>query len=109
MLSRKQRDPGFSLVSLVFGDFPDLPFLANVYWVDFRDPSRGAYRRAFYRLLCGLGDHRRNRNGSWEANWTSPNRSAPSAGNRNCSSNGLLLYPHRRRFSSLGMLFSYRA
>jgi len=56
MLNRKQHAPAFSFVPLVFGDFPDLPFLENVHCVDFRDHTELAYRRAFYRLLCGLED-----------------------------------------------------
>ncbi len=49
---RRQAEPGFRLVPLVFGDIPNLPFLQNLQAVDFRDPAR--YREAFYRLLCGL-------------------------------------------------------
>jgi hypothetical protein len=49
---RRQEDPGFRLVPIVFGDIPNLPFLADIQAVDFRDPAR--YREAIYLLLCGL-------------------------------------------------------
>ena len=56
MLSRKNRESSFTIIPLVLGDIPDLPFLENVHYVDFRDPAPQAYRRAFYHLLCGLRD-----------------------------------------------------
>lgn len=56
MLARSRREPDFSFVPLVFGEIPELPFLDTVHCVDFRDPSPEAYRKAFYRLLCGLED-----------------------------------------------------
>ncbi|MCP4662296.1 MAG: toll/interleukin-1 receptor domain-containing protein, partial [bacterium] len=56
MLKRSLREPEFHFVPLVFGELPELPFLDNVQCVDFRDPAPEAYRRAFYRLLCGLED-----------------------------------------------------
>ena len=58
MLIRKQQDPDFTIVPIVFGDIPDLPFLGNVLCVDFRDPAPAAYRQAFYLLGCGLDGKR---------------------------------------------------
>jgi len=53
MLGRKQRDRDFTIIPVVVGqDIPDIPFLHNVVWVDFRPPC--PYREAFYRLVCAL-------------------------------------------------------
>ena len=54
LVKRRVEEPDFRFVPLVFGEIPDLPFLDSVLCVDFRDPSPGAYRRAFHRLVCGL-------------------------------------------------------
>ncbi len=80
MLSRKQRDPGFSIVPLVFGEFPDLPFLANVHCVDFRDPLPVAYRRAFYLLLCGLEDRPPGPDWTLEGELDIPEPLSPASG-----------------------------
>jgi len=45
---------GFTILPLTFGDVPNFPFLANALYIDFSDPTPDGYRRAFYRLLCGL-------------------------------------------------------
>lgn len=50
--SRRESEPGFKLIPIVFGELPDLPFLGNIQAVDFRDPSR--YRDALHKLICGL-------------------------------------------------------
>jgi hypothetical protein len=53
MMSRKQHDRDFTIIPVVVGqDIPDIPFLHNVVWVDFRPPR--PYREAFYRLVCAL-------------------------------------------------------
>lgn len=49
---RRQSTNGFRLVPIVFGELPNLPFLANLQAVDCRDPAR--YREWFHRILCGL-------------------------------------------------------
>ncbi|MGH8589785.1 MAG: toll/interleukin-1 receptor domain-containing protein, partial [Gammaproteobacteria bacterium] len=49
---RRQADPAFRLIPIAFGELPNLPFLADIQAVDFRDPSR--YRECLHRLLCGL-------------------------------------------------------
>ena len=49
---RRQAEPSFRLVPIVFGDIPNLPFLKNLQAVDFRNPAR--YRESFHQLLCGL-------------------------------------------------------
>ncbi len=58
MLIRQADDPAFRFVPIVAGAIPEFPFLRTVQCVDFRDPSPEAYRRAFYRLLCGLDNRR---------------------------------------------------
>jgi len=52
LLRRRQAEPSFRLIPIVFGDIPNLPFLKDLQAVDFRDPAR--YRESFHRLLCGL-------------------------------------------------------
>lgn len=54
MINLKISKPGFFFIPVVMGQFPDLPFLKNVQAVDFGDCSPDVYRKAFYRLLCGL-------------------------------------------------------
>lgn len=49
---RQQADSDFRLVPIVFGELPNLPFLANLQAVDCRDPAR--YQEWFHRILCGL-------------------------------------------------------
>lgn len=49
---RRQAEPSFRLIPIVFGEIPNLPFLHNLQAVDFRDPAR--YRESFHQLLCGL-------------------------------------------------------
>lgn len=49
---RRESEPDFKLIPLVFGDLPDLPFLGNIQSVDFRDPAH--YRNSLHKLLCGL-------------------------------------------------------
>lgn len=49
---RRQATPGFHVIPVVFGDLPNLPFLASFQAVDCRDPAR--YRDWFSRILCGL-------------------------------------------------------
>lgn len=51
-LLQRRQSPDFRLVPIVFGEFPNLPFLANLQAVDCRDPAR--YREWFHRILCGL-------------------------------------------------------
>jgi TIR domain len=52
MFSRKQRDPEFTFVPVIFNnEFPQFPFLSNTQAVDF---GKDEYHHAFYRLLCGL-------------------------------------------------------
>jgi hypothetical protein len=51
LFSRKQRDPEFLFVPIVFTEFPNFPFLSNVQAIDF---GRHDYQQAFYRLTCGL-------------------------------------------------------
>lgn len=50
--SRRESEPGFKLIPIVFGELPDLPFLGNIQAVDFRDSSR--FRESLHKLICGL-------------------------------------------------------
>jgi len=44
---------GFPIIPVVVGhEVPDIPFLQDVLWVDFR--SQHSYHEAFYRLLCAI-------------------------------------------------------
>ena len=52
LVSRRVAEPGFRFVPIVFGDSPNLPFLADIQAVDFRDPAH--YQESLHRLLCGL-------------------------------------------------------
>jgi hypothetical protein len=54
MFNLKNNKPGFFFIPVIFGRFPDFPFLDNVQAVDFSQSGEEAYRRAFHRLLCGL-------------------------------------------------------
>jgi hypothetical protein len=49
---RQQPDSDFRLVPIVFGELPNLPFLANLQAVDCRDPEK--FHEWFHRILCGL-------------------------------------------------------
>ena len=49
---RRQANPEFRLIPIAFGELPNLPFLADIQAVDFRDPAR--YRECLHLLLCGL-------------------------------------------------------
>lgn len=51
---RRQGEPNFRLIPIVFGDIPNLPFLKDLQAVDFRDPAR--FQESFHLLLCGLED-----------------------------------------------------
>jgi hypothetical protein len=43
----------FSIMPVIVGrEVPDVPFLRDVLWVDFRPPR--SYREAFYHLLCAI-------------------------------------------------------
>ncbi|WP_298621714.1 toll/interleukin-1 receptor domain-containing protein [uncultured Zoogloea sp.] len=50
--SRRENEPGFRLIPIVFGELPDLPFLGNLQAVDFRDTTR--FRESLHKLICGL-------------------------------------------------------
>ncbi len=54
MLGRRNNNPGFRIIPLIFGSIPNFPFLDNLLCVDFADPSPTAYRNALYRVVCGL-------------------------------------------------------
>lgn len=54
MFSLKQKGAGFFFVPVVWGKFPDFPFLDVVHAVDFGDSAEAKYREAFQRLLCAL-------------------------------------------------------
>ena len=45
---------GFHFIPVVFGEFPDLPFLETVQAVDFKQNTAEQYRQGFHRLLCGI-------------------------------------------------------
>jgi TIR domain-containing protein len=49
---RRQANPDFRLVPIAFGELPNLPFLADIQAVDFRNASR--YQDCLHLLLCGL-------------------------------------------------------
>ncbi|MBJ6611429.1 MAG: toll/interleukin-1 receptor domain-containing protein [Candidatus Thiothrix moscowensis] len=54
MFNLKQKGSGFFFVPVVWGKFPDFPFLDIVHAVDFGDSNETRYREAFQRLLCAL-------------------------------------------------------
>src|SRR5215510_4423700 len=54
MVTLQNSCSGFFYVSIVIGEFPDLPFLETVQAVDFGDSNPQRYRQAFQWLLCGL-------------------------------------------------------
>lgn len=54
MFSLKQKGAGFFFIPVVWGKFPDFPFLDIVHAVDFGDSNEGKYREAFQRLLAAL-------------------------------------------------------
>jgi hypothetical protein len=54
LFDRRQKEPDFRLVPIVFGPVPDLPFLPNIVCVDFRLADEASYRRAFHQLVSGL-------------------------------------------------------
>ncbi len=54
MLRLKNNRDGFFFIPVIFGRFPDFPFVGNVQAVDFGTGGADTYRQAFYRLLCGL-------------------------------------------------------
>ncbi|HRJ54568.1 MAG TPA: toll/interleukin-1 receptor domain-containing protein [Candidatus Thiothrix moscowensis] len=54
MFNLKQKGTGFFFVPVVWGKFPDFPFLDIVHAVDFGDSNETRYREAFQRLLCAL-------------------------------------------------------
>ena len=54
MFNLKQKGTGFFFVPVMWGKFPDFPFLDVVHTVDFGDSNESKYREAFQRLLCAL-------------------------------------------------------
>ncbi|MEZ5477029.1 MAG: toll/interleukin-1 receptor domain-containing protein [Thiolinea sp.] len=54
MFNLKQKGSGFFFVPVVWGEFPDFPFLDVVHAVDFGDSSETRYRAAFQYLLAAL-------------------------------------------------------
>lgn len=54
MFNLKQKGAGFFFVPVVWGKFPDFPFLDIVHAVDFGDSSEARYRKGFQRLLAAL-------------------------------------------------------
>ncbi len=55
MVNLKNSRADFFFIPVVMGRFPDLPFVETVQAVDFGESDEEQYRRAFYRLLSGLG------------------------------------------------------
>ncbi len=51
LLRRRQSEPKFRFIPIVFGDLPNLHFLANLQVVDFRDPGRYRYTEHGHRIL----------------------------------------------------------
>ena len=54
MQIQMNRLDGFFFIPVIMGEFPDLPFIETIQAVDFGDSQAETYRKAFYRLLCGL-------------------------------------------------------
>lgn len=54
LFERRLSQAGFRLIPVIFGSFPNLPFLKNIQAVDCRDPNR--YQEWLHRILCGLED-----------------------------------------------------
>lgn len=51
-LEKKQKD--FFWIPIVFGEFPDFPFLSTTQALDFENSTEASYRSAFQKLLHGL-------------------------------------------------------
>ena len=57
MMMQKQAERDFTIIPVIVGrEVPDVPFLSDTLWVDFRPPH--TYREAFYRLLCAIHKRR---------------------------------------------------
>jgi hypothetical protein len=54
MVKLEQQGAGFFFIPVVWGEFPDFPFLETLHAVDFGDSSEAQYREAFQRLLAAL-------------------------------------------------------
>lgn len=57
MIHRRNRENHFSVIPvLLSSEMPQVPFMDDILWIDFRDPGPGKYREAFYKLYCALKD-----------------------------------------------------
>lgn len=57
MLHRRNRDNHFSVIPVLLSkEVPQVPFMDDILWIDFRNPEPQKYREAFYRLYCALKD-----------------------------------------------------
>ncbi|MDD5391643.1 MAG: TIR domain-containing protein [Thiothrix sp.] len=54
MFSLEKKATGFFFIPVVWGEFPDFPFLETLHAVDFGDSNEAKYREAFQRLLSAL-------------------------------------------------------
>lgn len=54
MYELKQQRQEFFFIPLVWGTFPDFPFLENLQAVDFKQSTEAQYHEGFQRLLCAL-------------------------------------------------------
>ena len=55
MIHQEKEEQDFSIIPVVLGEeIPDFPFLKDILWIDFRNPSQ--YRKSFHNLVCALKD-----------------------------------------------------
>ena len=54
MLDLANKKEDFFWIPIVFGEFPDFPFLSTIQALDFEDSTEETYRSAFQKLLHGL-------------------------------------------------------
>lgn len=54
MVQQQQEHDDFFYIPVIFGEFPDFPFLETVQAVDFKDSEQANYSEAFQRLISAL-------------------------------------------------------
>lgn len=54
MFNLEKKNPEFFYIPVVWGEFPDFPFLETLHAVDFADSNEQQYREGFQRLLAAL-------------------------------------------------------
>ncbi len=55
MIGQQVKDPDFKVIPAVLApEVPDVAFIKNFLYVDFRDPAPKKYKEALYRLVCAV-------------------------------------------------------